>query len=113
MNSPEAHPSGRAHVREVEVVTVVAVVLIVWTLVAFVALVFVRVLCAVAARADADHAGRMTRPVAAPQGGASSTSNPLPVGPVASVHTLRAGDAMDGTRRRVLRQAAGTAGDVA
>jgi hypothetical protein len=56
-------------------VTVLAVVLIVWTLVAFVVLAFARTLCAVAARADADHAERTARrPVGAPRHSPVSTS---------------------------------------
>ena len=55
--------------------TVLAVVLIVWTLVAFVVLAFARTLCAVAARADADHAERTARrPVGAPRHSPVSTS---------------------------------------
>ncbi len=55
--------------------TVLAVVLIVWTLVAFVVLALVRTLCAVAARADADHAERTARrPVGAPRHRPVSTS---------------------------------------
>ena len=55
--------------------TVLAVVLIVWTLVAFVVLALARTLCAVAARADADHAERTARrPVGAPRHSPVSTS---------------------------------------
>ena len=55
--------------------TVLAVVLIVWTLVAFVVLVLARTLCAVAARADAEHAERTARrPVEAPRHSPVSTS---------------------------------------
>jgi len=59
----------------VEPVTVLTVVLIVWTLVAFVVLVLARTLCAVAARADAEHAERTARrPVEAPRHSPVSTS---------------------------------------
>ena len=55
--------------------SVLAVVLIVWTLVAFVVLALARTLCAVAARADADHAERTARrPVGAPRHSPVSTS---------------------------------------
>jgi hypothetical protein len=64
-----------AGLREVEFkVSVLLVVLIVWALVAFVALALARTLCAVAARADAEHAAEQRRPVAAPRFTASSTS---------------------------------------
>ena len=60
--------------------TIVTVVLIGWTLVAFVALALARTLCAVAARADADHAQRtVRRPVGAVDHVAGSTSlDPAP-----------------------------------
>lgn len=55
--------------------SVLIVVLIVWTLVAFVALVLARALCAVAARADAEQLEpRARRPVEAPRYTARSTS---------------------------------------
>lgn len=65
--------------------TVLAVVLIVWTLVAFVVLVFVRALCVVAARADADHAERTDRrPAGAPRHSPVSTfPDPSPAPPPA------------------------------
>ena len=59
---------------------VLALVLIVWTLVGFVVLALARTLCAVAARADADHAERTDRrPAGAPRHSPVSTSaDPAP-----------------------------------
>ena len=58
---------------------VLAVVLIVWTLVAIVALVLTRALCAAAARADAEHAEHMARrPVGPPRHVPASTSSDAP-----------------------------------
>ena len=54
--------------------SVFIVVLIVWTLVAVVALALARTLCAVAARADAEHAEHTARcPVEVPRHGPAST----------------------------------------
>jgi hypothetical protein len=62
-------------------VTIVLVVLIVWTLVAIVALAFVRTLCAAAARADAEQVEqRVRRPVEAPR--YTHSASPDPIAPV-------------------------------